>query len=77
MAAEQSQKASQDKSSHKHQVPFLNNLDKDGQLSQSWFYFIFTSVWILIAVAWNTSSLIPGDMMCLVKNGDDNFPGNG
>lgn len=51
MVAEQSQKASQDKSSHKHQVPFLKNLDKDGQLSQSWFYFIFTSVWILIAVA--------------------------
>lgn len=41
MAAEQSQKASQDKYSHKHQVPFLNNLDKDGQLSQSWFLFHF------------------------------------
>lgn len=29
MAAEQSQKISQDKSSHK-QVPFLNNFDKNG-----------------------------------------------
>lgn len=41
------------------------------------FNFIFTSVWILIAVTWNTSSLIPADMMCLVKNGGDNFPWNG
>lgn len=30
MAAEQSQKASQDKNSLKHQVPFLNNFGNDG-----------------------------------------------
>lgn len=73
MAAEQSQKAGQDKSNHKHQVPFLKMVT----CLKAVFYSIFTSVWILIAVAWNTSSVIPGDMMCLVKNGDDNFPGNG
>lgn len=54
-------------------------LGKDGQLSQSCLIFLsfFMPVWILIDVAWNTSILIRGYTLCLVKNGNDNFPGNG
>lgn len=67
------------KVAHESHVPFPNSLGwrRSLVLKLFDFNFIFTSVWILIAVAWNTSILIPGYTLCLVKNGDDNFPGNG
>lgn len=67
------------KAAHKNHMPFLNDLGWRQPLVLKLFdfYFIFTSVWILIAVAWNTSILIPGFTLCLLKNGEDYFLGNG
>lgn len=67
------------KVAHESHVPFPNSPGWRRSLVLKLFDFnlIFTSVWILIAVAWNTSILIPGYTLCLVKNGDGNFPGTG